>query len=328
VFATRTYRYIYVGQRSSEKPQWLKQNPEKWRRKEDVPREAASLAASVETEVNVVAASSGPNSQTSSHDLRKDGGDESDVTFVDTSADDSSPACQPESVPAPMDQNVPSRPTQTELPPSAEAATSETNEFETGTTPLEETERKQGRAGRQRKKLKLSAKVLKARRKRMRVVVESLRECPVLSDAASKAGIHRKTLEYWIKRSKAGDDGYDIEQDGLMWKFHELVEFAIEEAHDQILEVAWKIAMGELYKKDGDEVPHLYVRRPNGKMMRFLLEWKFPEKYGKHPKIDIPQKTGVVLIGDTPKKPATCPEASLKTRKWKSMSAMVRKTKA
>jgi hypothetical protein len=82
--------------------------------------------------------------------------------------------------------------------------------------------------------------------------------------------------------------------------------------------------MGELYKKDE---PHVYIRRPNGKMIRFLLERKFPEKYGKHPKIDSPQKTGVVLIGDTPQKPAKCPEASIKARKFKSMLAMVRKTK-
>src|SRR3974390_2685049 len=58
VFANRTYRYLYVGQRSCEKPQWLKQNPDKWRRIEDVEREAASPAAPVESEVIIVAASS------------------------------------------------------------------------------------------------------------------------------------------------------------------------------------------------------------------------------------------------------------------------------
>jgi hypothetical protein len=159
----------------------------------------------------------------------------------------------------------------------------------------------------------------------MRVVIESLREYPIQHHAARKAGIHRKTLENWIKYSEAGDDGYELEQDSLMCRFHELVEFAIEEADDKSLEAAWKIAMGELYKKDGYEVPHVYVRRPNGKMMRFLLERKFPEKYGKHPKnIDIPRKTGVVLIDDTPKKPAKCSAASIKARRWKSLSRRVR----
>jgi hypothetical protein len=56
LFATRTYRYLYVGQWSWEKPQWLKDNPDKWRRIEDVQREAASPAAPVKSEVNVVAA--------------------------------------------------------------------------------------------------------------------------------------------------------------------------------------------------------------------------------------------------------------------------------
>jgi hypothetical protein len=97
--------------------------------------------------------------------------------------------------------------------------------------------RKQGRGGgRQPKKQKLTAKVSKSRRKlspeRMRVVLECLREYPVLSDAASKAGIYRKTLAYWIKCSEAGNDEYDIEWHGWMWRFHELVTSAIEEAHD------------------------------------------------------------------------------------------------
>ena len=162
----------------------------------------------------------------------------------------------------------------------------------------------------------------------MLAVLEYLPECPVLSNAARKAGIHRKKLEYWINRSKAGDDGYDFECDALMLRFHELVEFAIEEAYDKVDEAAWKLAMGELYKKeDGREVPHLYVRRPNGKMIRFLLARKFPEKYGKHPKVDVPQQGGIVLIG-APKKPKkTCAAASIKARQWKALSRRLRDAK-
>jgi len=216
----------------------------------------------------------------------------------------------------------------------AQAAMKQTEEPKAAATPVGAKGRKPARGGgRRRKKRKLSAKASKARRRvlaermqRMRAVLDSLSERPIQSDAARRAGIHRRTLEYWIKRSKAGDDGYDIECDGLMWRFHQLVEFAIEEAHDKIEEPMWVRAKGELYKKDGHEVPHLYVRPPDGKMSRFLLERRRPEKWGKHPKIDIPQKGGMVLIGDTPKK-QKCPEASIKARKWKSMAAMVRKTK-
>jgi hypothetical protein len=56
---------------------------------------------------------------------------------------------------------------------------------------------------------------------RMRIVFDSLTEVPILNHAATKAGIHRKTLEYWLRRSAAGDAGYDIEWQGMEWRFHE-----------------------------------------------------------------------------------------------------------
>jgi hypothetical protein len=232
LFSTPTYRYLYIGPWSWEKQQWLNQNPDKWRRIEDVQREAASLAAPVKSEIDVGAAPVGSDGQTSSHDFRKDEGEESDLTLVDTPVDNSSPPYQPESVLAPANEVVSSGSIQTELPPSAESAARETSDSETDTIPLEETGRKQGRAGgRPRKKRKKSAKVSKSRQKLspelMRVVLENLRKCPIQSVAASKAGIHRRTLEYWIKRSEAGDDGYDIEWQGVMWRFHEHCKTAI-----------------------------------------------------------------------------------------------------
>jgi hypothetical protein len=299
LFDTNRLRCQYLGKTTREKPPWLEEHNGQYQRVEDVLRESAQPPDDIR------AARTELTCQISSHDIRKDGGEKSDVISVDIPADDSSPSCQPESV---SPDDVPSGSIQTELPP-----------VETG--------RKQGRVGRQRKKRTLSAKVLKARRKRMLAVLEYLPECPVLSGAARKAGIHRKKLEYWIKRSKAGDDGYDFECDGLMWRFHELVEFAIEEANDKVDEAAWKVAMGEPYKKDGREIPHLYVRRPNGKMMRFLLERKFPEKYGRHPKVDVPQQGGVVLIGAPMKPKKTCAAASIKARQWKALSRRLREAK-
>jgi hypothetical protein len=61
----------------------------------------------------------------------------------------------------------------------------------------------------------------------MRIVLNSLRKYPVLWRAASKAGIHRKTLEYWIRCSAAGHDGYDIKWQGIEWRFHEHCKSAI-----------------------------------------------------------------------------------------------------
>jgi len=63
----------------------------------------------------------------------------------------------------------------------------------------------------------------------MRTVLDSLSEYPILSEAANKAGIHRKTLAYWLKRSAAGDAGYDIEWQGVIWRFHEHCQSAIDD---------------------------------------------------------------------------------------------------
>jgi hypothetical protein len=337
LFAEHRDRLFYIRTLVRNRPQWLKENAGRWRYIKDIQRETASLAAPVESEVNVVAASSAPNGQMSSYDARKDCDDEDDVALVDTLTEDRSPPHEPASPPTPVNEKVPSEPTQAELQPPAKAASMKTKAPKTGATPTGATGRKQGRAGgRPRKKRKLSAKASKARRRvlaermrRMRVVLDNLSEYPIQRHAARKAGIHRKTLENWIKHSKAGDDGYDIEHEGVTMRFHVHCEWSKEAADDKIEEVAWERAKGELYKDGlGNEVPHLYIRRPDAKMIRFLLERKRPEKWGKHPKIDTPQKTGVVLVSDTPKKPAKCPEASIKARKWKSMAAMVRKTKS
>jgi hypothetical protein len=87
------------------------------------------------------------------------------------------------------------------------------------------TDKRGRRRGRQPENQKLPAEVVKAGRKlspeRMRIVLNSLTEVPILNHAATKAGIHRKTLEYWLRRSVAGDAGYDIEWQGIEWKFHE-----------------------------------------------------------------------------------------------------------
>ena len=53
------------------------------------------------------------------------------------------------------------------------------------------------------------------RPKIMRIVLNTLRERPILHHAAHEADIHRKTLERWIRRSEAGDNGYDIRWQGI-----------------------------------------------------------------------------------------------------------------
>ena len=55
---------------------------------------------------------------------------------------------------------------------------------------------------------------------RMRIVLNSLTEVPILNHAATKAGIHRKTLEHWLRRSAAASR-IDIPWQGIEWRFHE-----------------------------------------------------------------------------------------------------------
>jgi hypothetical protein len=367
VFDDHGLRCRYLGKTSSEKPQYLNEIEGRWRSIEDVQREAAQPAAPVEIEVNVVAVSSGPNGQMSSHDARKDGDDEDGVALIDALSGDCSPPCEP-TLSTPVNANVPNGSMNAELQRPAKAAMSETKGPKTGATPLGETGRKQGRGG-GRKKQKRPAETSKARQKRyeqMPVVLDSLRECPVLSDAAKKAGIHRKTLENWRKRSEAGDDGYDIEWQDCMLRFHEHCEGAKEEAFENLVAAAWEIVKGVVYKYDeallslGFEGPDAYARDQNGnpiaevifkprarkKMIRSLLEWR--DKYGNHPKIDVPQQGGIVFVdvhfGPRPSGPDAPPPApparerrpkkienssaaSVKVRKWKSLSRMIRKAK-
>jgi hypothetical protein len=331
MFATHRDRCLYFGKSARDRLHWLKENPGKWRSLEDVEQEVARLRRAVESETNLEAGPAEPNGQTSSHDVRKDGGEESDVTLVDTPAGDCSLPYQPTSLPVPVPAIIKGT-TKAELLPPAKAAMSEAEgpKIEE-TTPFGAMGAKRGRSGgRQIKKQKLPAEVSKAGRKlspeRMRVVLECLREYPVLSDAARKAGIHRKTLEYWMKCSEAGNEGYDIEWQGFEWRFHEHCQTAIDEAHDKLLDAAWDMARGSA-DENGDPVLET-VRKANPKLLLFLLEWMRPDRWGKHRKRDVPHNGGVLVIDDITKKPENSSAASIKARKWKSRSRKIEKAKS
>ena len=122
---------------------------------------------------------------------------------------------------------------------------------------------------------------------RMRTVLESIRENPILSNAANKAGIHPKGLAYWLKCSAAGDAKYRLEWEGFELGFHEHCQTAIEEAHDKPQEAAWYIAMStDLKDGDGEPVPQASWKE-KGKLLRLLLETGRPDKWGKNRKIDV-----------------------------------------
>jgi hypothetical protein len=235
--------------------------------------------------------------------------------------------------------------------PSAVAATTETKEPQTQTTsPGDPGHKRRRRDNSQPEKQKLPARNPKVGRKlspeRMRMVLDALGEIPILGRAATKAGIHPKTLAYWLKCSAAGYDGYDIEWQGEQWRFHEHCEAAIAEAEDMLHFLVWQMAMGIKFKTDPSLVKLGYqgvdayakdengdfieegVRRPNLKMMRFYLAWKRPETWGKRPKSGIPRTGGVLVIGERAGKSENNYAGSIRARKWKSISRKVQVPKA
>ena len=190
----------------------------------------------------------------------------------------------------------------------------------------------------------------------MRIVLNSLRERPILYQAADAADIHRKTLERWIRRSEAGDNGYDVKWQGITQRFHEHCESAIDEAH-QNLEDEWlqralhgyeKVLTHRgrvIYKIDqelvarGFQGPDAYLRDENGKPVPetvrkedrkaqlHVLKRRRPETWGKHPKRNAPGAGGVLVIGDATKKPKYNTDKSVRVRSWKADSRRIREEK-
>jgi hypothetical protein len=150
---------------------------------------------------------------------------------------------------------------------------------------------------------------------RMRIVLESLQKSPCHWRAAEKAGVHPKTLAYWLRRSEAGEDGYEITWQGLSGRFHELCAAAIDVAEDRVFEAALQMALGVKYP--GLDV---YVIPPDRKMLRFLLAWKFPEKYGRQRKINATHRGAVLVIGERANRRESNTAASIRSRRLKLLA--------
>jgi hypothetical protein len=330
LFSTPLDRCRYIGTSLRDRPQWLKKHAGRWRPIEDVLQEAASPGPPAESEIDLGAEPAGPNGQTSSRSVRDNGDDEDDVALVDTLAGDRSPPHEPTSLPTPVTATVENGTTKPELLARADATMSEATGPKAEITPPGPTRLKRGRSGgRQLKKQKLPAEISERGRKRsparLRLILDSLADYPVKAHAANKAGIHRKTLDYWLKCSAAGHDGYDVDWRGITAKFHEHFISAMDEGGDQLLEAALRTALGYdeiltyqgrvVYKIDphlsslGREGPDAYLKDENGnpvpetirkqdpKMIRWLLERLRPDTYGKKRKIDVTHQGGVLVVG-------------------------------
>ena len=280
------------------------------------------------------------------------GDGEDHAGLVEAPAGDHSPPHEPTSLPTPK-----AKP----LPPGKEA-TSEAEKPKTETTAFAAIGGKRVRSGGgQLKKQKPPAGIARSTPKLspelMLLILDALAERPFLNQAANKAGIHPKTLAYWIRRSEAGDNGYDIEWQDVTGRFHELCESAIWAAEVKLLDsmfergffgydkvltyrgrVMYKIDQGlvglgcqgrdaDLKDENGNPVPET-VHKQDMKAMRFWLAWHRHEKWGRHRKVKAPREGGVLVIGgDVTKKPEYNTAASVRARKWKAGLRMIEDAK-
>ena len=238
------------------------------------------------------------------------GDGENHAGLVEVPAGDHSPPHEPTSLPTPKAEPL----------PRGKEGTSEAEKPKAETTALAAIGGKRVRSGGgQLKKQKPLAGIARSTPKLcpelMLLVLDALAERPFLYHAAHAAGIHPKTLAYWIRRSEAGDDGYDIEWEDIEWKFHEHCESAIWGAH-QKLEDEWiqralhgheKVLTRRgrvVYKIDQDlvglglEGPDAYLRDEDGKpvpetvrkvdkkaQLHVLKRFR-PNTWAKRPKMD------------------------------------------
>jgi hypothetical protein len=224
----------------------------------------------------------------------------------------------------------------TEMPPGEEAAKRAAEDIEETASVESDKQSKQQKPSANRKlRQKLSPE-------RMRIVIDALKECPILSTAAGKAGIHRKTLASWLKCSVAGQEGYDVEWEGLPWRFHKACEAAIDQPWDRVLAVMLVRAQGSItYKVDQDlvdlgmEGEDAYARDDNGnfieeahtpgndKMLKLLLQILRPEQWANPRNRRGITNGGVLVIGEPTRGSRKGWIASIKARRWKSAVRMV-----
>jgi hypothetical protein len=323
-FGSHRHRCLYLGKSRKDRPQWLKENTGNYWRIQDLQIEAARSEGRTENQtagrVPIRLAV-----EPGSHNIRSDPDDAGVAATPRLVANRAAPSRTLPTTPVPPGAG--SEASQPEPQPCGEiigkdidgrrleidSAGTTACDLGHGDRPRRKQRKRQapGRNGRSKATRVLSSE-------RMLIVIETLMERPICRYAADKAGIHRKTLEYWLKRSKAGDDGYEVEWDGFTFPFHVHCETAIDIAHDKILVSAFELARGfRLRTDDNGNLVEERIGPPNGKMIRFLLPILRPETWGDPSKIDRPQTGGVLVLGEVSQQPEKRPTASIKARQWK-----------
>ena len=364
VFRTRPERNFFIGRLSpSQQKEWLRDHPERWQTREDALRDlqaragtdvdaepAEPCSTTSANEVQPSGESDGPlpvpaedkrlpdkpstNTMaltTANAEATAAAGGEIILgePLVDTLSGDRSPPLEPTS-PALVLATVENETTNAELLRATDVTMGEAAAPNADITPVGPTPSTLGRSGgRELKKQKLPAEISRHGQKRsperLRLILDSLAEYPVKIGAAKKAGIHRKTLDYWLKCSAAGHAGYVLDWRQVTAKFHEHFISAVDEGVENLLGAAYQRALGYdepltyqgrvVYKldpellalgcqgrdaylidEDGNPVPET-VRKQDPKMIRWLLQRLRPEIYGNERKIDVSQRGGVLVVG-------------------------------
>jgi hypothetical protein len=175
----------------------------------------------------------------------------------------------------------------------------------------------------------------KCKPERLRLVLKLAADTPVESVIAYRAGISQNLLRYWYMASKEGHAGdpFDIKlEDDLTERYHILYQDALAAGFDKVEEVAFQMATGTFqmvleyqgrvtYKKDwflvqlGYPEEECYLRDENGdpipetkpfcdpKMVRWVLERRRREEYGKQPSASSQKQQGGVLVVGAPLTP-------------------------
>jgi hypothetical protein len=294
----------------------------------DVQPQRAQLAPPIGAESNRAAAASEAG-EISLGDDRKDSKDSDDrATLISALPEACAAPIKAASPPTALTEELPTGSMEAELLSRAYSVSGATQADapKAETHPQKVIDRKGRSGGRARKKQRISEAGSKGKRKLlMRKVLEYLRQHPNISAAARKSGIHPKTLAYWIKCSTAGHPAYELNWRRFKLLFHEHCEEARAETFGALFEIALEWTQERvIYKIDplavslGFEGPAAYLRDEKGlpvveviyharpKMIRFVLQHGYPEKWGKDA---ASQKPGVA--------------ASIKTRQWQMIKKIL-----
>lgn len=160
---------------------------------------------------------------------------------------------------------------------------------------------------------------------RLQAILTSMALYPVITTAAQTAGCSTSSIKYWLAKSENGDPGFMVTWNDEEKPFHEHWAEAQSLGDGRVEQAAFEFALGydelsvykgrivyqidpmaealgllgiEAYLKDehGRPVPEK-IHKQDPEMVRWLLERRQREKYGKHDTVDVNHTGGILVVG-------------------------------